>query len=301
MFCFLFFSVVLQIRGSLNVQSTSLLVPAVGAFLWVGPAIKRMTVRTGLMRHTVVSLLRSCPPPIYIWKTHKSYQKKPKKARLFVFLGFLLQMEKHSLHSLNVITTAKYWMLPTLSCRQVLYIHPVWMREPSLHFQPLGVWRLRRLRRWFWWGPEMQYVTFCSLLLFSHLKETLNSMTIPDVLSMYDFYMMSLQNPKPAVLRLSSVQAPICVCHSAGSVMETMTALMELMRVWRLAAVSDTVNRLKKKCREATQFPRALKKMFPSASSVHQQHVWSWKRVHVPEQAVYPQALCVRSWLWLCR
>lgn len=33
----------------------------------------------------------------------------------------------------------------------------------------------------------MQYATFCSLLLFSHLKETLNSTTIPDVLSAYDF------------------------------------------------------------------------------------------------------------------
>lgn len=108
--------------------------------------------------------------PIFILKTHKSYQKE-KKARLF-FFGLPTADGKTQLNCNNDCK-----MLPTLSCRQVLYIHPVWMREPSLHFQPLGVRRLRRLRRWFWWGPEMQYATFCSLLLFSHLKETLNSMT----------------------------------------------------------------------------------------------------------------------------
>lgn len=104
--CFLFFSVVLQIRGSLNVQSTSLLAPAVGAFLWVGPAIKRMTVRTGLMRHTVVSLLRSCPliPLSLSWK-HTNHSKKKRKRKPDCFsLGFPLQMEKHSL---NVIMTVK--------------------------------------------------------------------------------------------------------------------------------------------------------------------------------------------------
>lgn len=178
---------------------------------------------------------------IFILKTHKSYQKE-KKARLF-FFGLPTADGKTQLNCNNDCK-----MLPTLSCRQVLYIHPVWMREPSLHFQPLGVWRLRRLRRWFWWGPEMQYATFCSLLLFSHLKETLNFATIPDVLSTYDFYTMSLQNPKPAVPRLSSVRAPICVCRSAGSAMETMTVLMERMRVWRPAAVSDTRKSAEKRC-----------------------------------------------------
>lgn len=57
--CNIVFFVVLQIRGNLNVQSTSLLVPVVAAFLWAGHVIRKMTVRTELMRLTVVSLLQS--------------------------------------------------------------------------------------------------------------------------------------------------------------------------------------------------------------------------------------------------
>lgn len=47
-------------------------------------------------------------------------------------------------------------------------------------------------------------------------------------------------NPRLAVLKPSSVPAPTCVCLNAGSVMETKTVLMELMRVSRLAACTPT-------------------------------------------------------------
>lgn len=58
------------------------------------------------------------------------------------------------------------------------------------------------------------------------------------------------QSPRPAVLRLSSAPAPTCVCLNDGSVMETRTALMEQMRVLRLAAVSgmDYITTLWKFC-----------------------------------------------------
>lgn len=54
---------------------------------------------------------------------------------------------------------------------------------------------------------------------------------------------MLSQNPRPAVLRPSSVPAPTCVYLNAGSVTETRIVLMELMKVSRLAAVSVTVSK----------------------------------------------------------
>lgn len=72
------FSVALQIRESLNVQSTSLLARVAAAFQWAGPVTRRTTVRTELMRHTVVSLLWSFPPePFLFWKDRLLFFKLP--------------------------------------------------------------------------------------------------------------------------------------------------------------------------------------------------------------------------------
>ncbi len=129
------------------------------------------------------------------------------------------------------------------------------------------------------------------------------ALRFPDVLSSCNFPIMSSQNPRPAVLRLSSVPAPTCACLNAGSVMETRTVLMELMRASRLAAVSGAILWLKKKKtkQKTLQHSSINHSVFFSTSSVHQQHLWCREWVHVPEQTVYPQALCVRSWHRLLR
>lgn len=65
-----------------------------------------------------------------------------------------------------------------------------------------------------------------------------------------NFPIMLLKNPRPAVLRLSSVPVRTCVCRNAGSATETRTVPMAPMRALKLAAVSNWDSYLQKNVME---------------------------------------------------
>lgn len=83
------FSFLLQIRGSWNVPSTSLLAPVGVASRWAGPAIRKTTVRMELMKRTVVSLCAKSSS--FFSKNTKSRRR----VRLFPFTTHLAVLSRY--------------------------------------------------------------------------------------------------------------------------------------------------------------------------------------------------------------
>lgn len=179
------------------------------------------------------------------------------------------------------------------SCRQILYIHPVWMCQPPLYLQSLGLrqlWRLwRRLRR----GWEMQWVThyWCTL--------------------MSKYFLFRVGVMQVLTFSLNSIITESVTCSPEA--FQCPGSHKCVPQRWKCDGDKDCPDGADESvlagCSEWDGYYVIIKTYINVCvryisvhvlslcpSSVHQQHLWCWEWVHVPEQTVYPQTVCVWSW-----